>query len=570
MGKRQGKKRAKRRRRSPKPKVKPIKRGELKSIVERARALGLLAEDCENLEAAIETLEYLFNELDRKTLTLARLRSLFGLRTSEKSRDVLGGKPGTESSTKSKGEPEAPASPGDSTSNVNGNDVGEGKKKPKGHGRNGAADYPGAEVVEVPHECLASGDPCPACATGKVYERKQRPRILLRVVGQAPLKATVIKLQSLRCNLCGKIFTARPPGGFGEEKYDATSAAMIGLLKYGSGLPFNRLERLERNLGIPFPASTQWEIVRDAAEKIEAVHVELIRQAAQGEVLHNDDTSATILELSKENKELRASGKAKAGARTGVFATCVVAIVGALRVALFFTGRNHAGENAEKVLGYRSPKLGPPIQMCDALDRNVPRNAETLLANCLAHGRRYFVKAHDSFPEECRHVLEELGKVFKLDADAKKRRLSPDQRLEHHQEHSAPVMNELEGWLNRQLDDKLIEPNSSLGDAIRYMLNHWEPLTLFLREPGAPLENNICERALKLFVLHRKNAYFYKTKKGAHVGDVFMSLIHTAELNGVNAFDYLTELFRHADDAADDPASWLPWNYAQRLAPVGV
>ena len=150
----------------------------------------------------------------------------------------------------------------------------------------------------------------------------------------------MIKLQPLRCNLCGKIFTARSPDGFGEEKYDATSAAMIGLLKYGSGLPFNRLERLERNLGIPFPASTQWGIVRDAAETIEAVHTELIRQAAQGEVLHNDDTSATILELSKENKELRASGKAEAGARTGVFATCVVAVVGALRIALFFTGRH--------------------------------------------------------------------------------------------------------------------------------------------------------------------------------------------------------------------------------------
>jgi transposase len=109
-----------------------------------------------------------------------------------------------------------------------------------------------------------------------------------------------------------------------------------------------------------------------------------------------------------------------------------------------------------------------------------------------------------------------------------------------------------------------------LGDAIRYMLNHWEPLTLFLREPGAPLENNICERALKIFILHRKNAYFYKTKNGARVGDLFMSLIHTAELNRVNPFDYLVELLRHAEDVAETPAAWLPWNYTDRVAAADV
>ncbi len=219
-GGRKKKKRPRRRReRRPRPQVKRIKADELKSIVDRARASGLQEEDCASLEAAIGTLEYLFKELDSKTLTLARLRSLFGLRSSEKSRDVLGDKPGAKPST-SDSEPTSPESEGPTPGEGEAED-----EKPKGHGRNGAADYLGAEVVEVPHECLASGDPCPACATGKVYERKQRPRILLRVVGQAPLKATVIKLQSLRCNLCGKIFTARPPDGFGEEKYDATSAA---------------------------------------------------------------------------------------------------------------------------------------------------------------------------------------------------------------------------------------------------------------------------------------------------------------------------------------------------------
>jgi hypothetical protein len=115
------------------------------------------------------------------------------------------------------------------------------------------------------------------------------------------------------------------------------------------------------------------------------------------------------------------------------------------------------------------------------------------------------------------------------------------------------------------LDEKLAEPNSALGSAIRYMLRHWERLTLFLRQAGAPLDNNLCERALKKAILHRKNALFYKTQNGACVGDLFMSLIYTCQLNQANPFDYLTQLQRHADQLAAGPQLWMPWNYRATL-----
>ena len=126
-------------------------------------------------------------------------------------------------------------------------------------------------------------------------------------------------------------------------------------------------------------------------------------------------------------------------------------------------------------------------------------------------------------------------------------------------------MDELARWLAEQFEQRKVEPNSSLGDAINYMLTHWEKLTLFLRQPGAPLDNNLCERALKKAILHRKNSYFYKTQNGASVGDLYMSLIHTCELNGVNPFDYLTELQKHADELSSHPDRWMPWNYRQTL-----
>ena len=184
--------------------------------------------------------------------------------------------------------------------------------------------------------------------------------------------------------------------------------------------------------------------------------------------------------------------------------------------------------------------LPPPIQMCDALSRNLPGELQTILANCLAHGRRQFVECGGAVS---RGVPARAGVAVRWSTATTRWPESgiyrPQQRLLFHQAESGPIMEELHVWLVRQFDERRVEPNSGLGKAIAYLLRHWEKLTLFLRVPGAPLDNNICERALKKAILHRKNALFYKTCHGAHVGDVFMSLIYTCELCGANPFDYL-------------------------------
>src|SRR6202161_3381481 len=301
----------------------------------------------------------------------------------------------------------------------------------KGHGRNGASSYTGAQKVGVPHPQLQAGDPCPGCEKGKVYPQKE-PRTLVRIVGQAPLAATVYELDRLRCNLCGEVFTAPEPEGIGPEKYDETTAAMIALLKYGSGMPFYRLEKLEQALGIPLPASTQWEIVEDQAELIQAARDELIRQAAQGEVLHNDDTSMRVLRMAREPSPM-----VKAD-RTGVFTSGIVSTQQGRRIALYFTGRQHAGENLRDVLAHRAQARAAPVQMSDALSRNtsaLPEGVEILLANCLAHGRRQFVEVAANFPDACRYVLETLGSVYKYDAEARAAQRSPQDRLWFHQQH---------------------------------------------------------------------------------------------------------------------------------------
>jgi len=211
--------------------------------------------------------------------------------------------------------------------------------KPAGHGRNAASAFTGAEKVSVQHAQLKPGDPCPECREGRVYRQKE-PKTLIRIVGQAPLKATVFEMERLRCNGCCQVFTAAEPAGVGAGKYDTTAVAMIALLKYGTGMPFNRMERLETQLGIPLPAATQWELMERAAKPIEPVLDEFIRRAAQGGVMHNDDTSMRVLKLVRSTDD----------GRTGVFTSGIVSILGGWKIALYFTGWKHAGENLADVL----------------------------------------------------------------------------------------------------------------------------------------------------------------------------------------------------------------------------
>src|SRR4051812_19126810 len=392
--------------------------------------------DAELIRAVFESYAYVTDLVEDKNTTIRRLRQLFFGSRTEKTEAVVGPKTGTPGPAVS---PDAAAgtepAAGEGTA-----DVSDAAAVSKGHGRNGTEAYRGAERVDVAHPSLHAGDACPACGEGTVYDKA--PGVLVRITGQPPLAAKIYQLQKLRCHLCGQVFTADAPEEAGDRKYGATAGSMIGLLKYGSGLPFNRLDGLQGDLGVPLPASTQWDIVEVAAGSLAPVLDELIRQAAQGEVLHNDDTTVKILELMGERarQEALAGAKDDADQRRGLYTSGVVALRDGHRVALFFSGQRHAGENLAQVLKHRAEELPPPIQMCDALSRNLPGELQTIVANCLAHARRRFVDVYDRFPESCRHLLEALAVVYRNDAEARERRLSPEARLHFHQEASGPTM----------------------------------------------------------------------------------------------------------------------------------
>jgi transposase len=386
--------------------------------------------------------------------------------------------------------------------------------------------------------------------------------VMIRFIGMAPIDATVYELEKFRCNACGLTSTAKAPEETGQAKFDESVSAAVAFMKYGAGVPFCRLERLQKHLGVPLSSSKQWEVVDAAADLLDPVLKQLIGHAAQGEVIHHDDTAMKIMDrpdfiLDKEGKE-----------RKGVYTTALISHVVAdgqkRSIGLFMTGMHHGGENLEEVLKNRAEGLNVPIQMCDASANNTKGEFDTILANCLAHGRRKFVELVDYFPEECQRFLNDIKEVYENDVNT--RNMTPQDRLLHHQTHSEPIMKALHKWLDDQIKEKIVEPNSDLGRAIKYMLNHWEALTLFLREPDAPLDNNLAERVIKRAVLHRKNSLYYRSINGAYVGDLFMSLIHTAEMNGANPFDYLVKTMKYHAMVKENPEEWMPWNYKNTLA----
>ncbi len=427
-----------------------------------------------------------------------------------------------------------------------------------GHGRLGAGDYPGAERIFCTHHQHQAGDGCPGCMRGRLYP--SRPLVRLRFDGQPLAKVTHYELEQLRCGACGAVFVASLPPEAGRETYAVSLKVNLAVAHYHLGLPFKRIESFQCLVGMPLPDATQWELVEQVADSAYPLYEQLKHLGAQQPLVYQDDTGARILSLIKEN---RAEPPPE---RKGMYTTALQ-FEGEQVICLYLTGRRHAGENLDAILALRDTSL-PPIQwMSDALAANTPKQHkdQTLDISCLVHGRRQFVDIDAFFPNECGRVIDAIAEIYKHEAHCKEQRLTPAQRLAYHHENSRETMEELKAWMDKQLEDKRVEPNSRLGGAFDYLLKRWESLTRFLTVPGAPLDNNSAERALKMILRYRKNSLFYKNAHGAYVGDVLTSLIETCRLAGANPLDYLGALMHNRSAVFADPAAWLPWNYRDTL-----
>lgn len=569
-----------------------LKNLDRKGIRSRIQKNTLTSEDQRVLLFCVRVVPSLWQALQKSKIRVKKLREMIWGKKTESARNILkeidqGEMPApvteppsgleaeasqSQESLKSAGSPStqepAPAqsAPLPADSNVVPIQKGKKYKENRENGLRGIQAYPDAEIVGCPHPGLKPGDLCPKCGKGTLYLLKTFGKFI-QFVGSPFLKVILYFQQKLRCNACGAIFSAPLPAGVGGPRGTASASAMIALLKYGAGFPFYRLSQIQKYLKIPVSPSGIWKMLEPLIEIAIVIFKEMRRQAAQGEIFHNDDTVnkilAVILSLKLSLKKKTPEKTKKT--RQKIFTSGILAKVGSTQIVLFFTGHRNAGENLEALFTERDQALKIPIQMSDASTMNTPGKRQTESSACLTHCRRYFVKSYRSAKVQVTYVIRKLKEVYRTESEAKKLKLSAEERLKLHQEKSGPILEELKKWMVDQVEGKKVEENSQLGEAIQYARNHWQKLTLFLRTPGAPLTNDELEQKFKMVKLHLKNSLFYKTLWGALVGDLFMSIIHTCVLAGENPLDYLIAIQTHRNEVLKSPGSWMPWSYRKML-----
>ena len=406
------------------------------------------------------------------------------------------------------------------------------------------------------------GKPCP-CGYGTYH--KVAPGRLLRITGATPFTSTLHITERVRCSACNEYVTADLPeevlkDGTANQQYGYSARSLMALFKCGLTSPFYGQDKLLSQLGEPIAASTLFDQCQYVAQDCKPIVGCLIKQAAQDNLVGIDDTNNRIVQIEPIMKPNRT--KEGERLRTGVYTSTLLSVgEGGRRIGLFQTNIGHAGEWADEVLRHREATKPPPLVMSDALPSNLVTVVACIAIYCNAHARRQFFELISVFEEEASWVIEQYEAIWKNDDQIAEENKTPAERLDYHKKHSLPVMEKIKAWAENGLMTGEIEANSALGKAVRYYLNHYDKLIGFCKYENAPLDNNSVEQLIKLIAKIRKNSYFYRTEKGAEVGDILTSVLTTCELNGVNPFEYLCSVQRNAEAVKREPEKWLPWNY---------
>jgi len=539
----------------------------------------LTKKDIEILLSLLSFSAWVQERLSRAKLTIKRLNTLFGFKNeskkknknkknSEKSNDSSNG---SSDNTNAEENTEAANDAETSSQDKPENKLPVNWDASKNHGRYAASEYPGCQDIDVPmddeHLKQSLCPECAACDTeAKVVPLP--PKMIVQLESHPLVSGRRYCLEQSRCLLCLTYFKATlPEEAQGKKKYSPNCTSAIAIHHYYAGLPFKRIEMLQAAQGIPLADATQYDLMSRFYHSVaQPVMTELEKYAAEGSSLFFDDSSHRILEQIALNKSACSPGD-----KRSIHATAILSIYEGRRIYLFKTNTLPAGKQLRELLETRQSN-DQFLTMSDASAQNFPELKASLLSRwiislCLTHGRRRFVELMDEahIDHDIVFVLDCFSQVYQHDEHCKNENLDLRARLEYHQKNSGPLMEALRIWMNNLLLYKRVEPNSSLGEALAYMLKRWEWLTQFLRTPGAALDNNLCEQAVKLVIRYRKNSLFYRTFQGANIGDAIMSLLHTAAHNNVNIFNYFNELQAHAVLVNESPASWLPWNYQETI-----
>lgn len=443
----------------------------------------------------------------------------------------------------------------------------DGKKNRHNHGRRGARDFLSPLHRFFAHPEIENvGKRCPECRGGGLYPHYGQWH---RYEGQPILRVLIVNYEIWRCTLCQKSYPAPIAQDIlddGKERQSVgfTATALIVISKFFLGTPWARQERLQTMLKLPLSASTLNDWTHEFASLLLPLYDYLIRVAANSWLFGSDDTGIRILKLKSEIKTQRKTQKEVL--RTGVHTSAVLAsIEGGTKIALFKSGILHAGEFIDEILKFRDEDFPPPIHMADGSSCNPATVCPTIQGACNAHGRRKVEEKKDRYPEHWEIVRIAYRTVKENETAIREKGLSSEQRLAYHKEHSRPIMDKMFDWMQKELNDKNVEPNSDLGGIFQYFLSRRKALLVFTEHIGAPIDNNAVEQLIKLIALLRKNAMFFMSLIGAQDADKILTIGATAGMAGANLYDYFVCLQRYQEEMKRKPENFLPWTYQETV-----
>lgn len=444
-------------------------------------------------------------------------------------------------------------------------------KKKRSSGKIKLSELKNAEKVLVTPNDIKE---CPSCHKETLNQGYTEKQTL--VLAMPLLKVKVFHMPSLRCSCCQHVEKSAIPEELNPQnkigRYHHSAVSILASFRYQFGMPAYRFEFLSAQVGARIPDATQWDLMEHAAKKLRHFYQYLKDYSAhQAQVLHADDSPFLIVDLRKDLKKQKENailnGQKTNGITIATRTTNVTALFPEGKIVLYFFGSEHAGNRLSVFCNQRTNSEKVVI-MTDALSsntKNVDENkAEFSLCN--VHARRNFYDLREHNTEKVDKILILYRDIFLNDRKSKKKRHNPTERLLFHKTHSLLLMEKILHICQSELNEKSVEPNSTLAKAYKYIIRHFKKLCAFCELKNAPLENNLSERMLKIAIRYRRNSLFFKNQNGADVGAIITSILATAYVNEINSIEYLTNLLNNSKTIMKNPEKWLPWNYKNNSA----
>jgi transposase len=439
---------------------------------------------------------------------------------------------------------------------------------------------PKVDEICVHHKTLKPGDTCPECGKGKLYEVDSMEDDI-KVFIKELIKIKRYLRQRLRCNACGWYATAERPPEAGESNgHSGELVAYVVIMRCNGGMPYNRSGSLNKSLGLSLTKQQVYAICADFAEMFSVVIAAMRKEVANCPVIANDSTTAKIIEVSKikESPTYKPGSKKNPSERSSSRTSVVIGFDSELQPVgcIFHTGQMHSGEFMETILDDRDKELAAPVVMADMATTsdtpqfNAAKDEEKpyIRAGCNDHALRKIEQALKAYPQNI-VLVHNYQCIYAHDALIKDRNLPPADRLKVHRNLNASRMEQIKSDAlaikNGTGGFIKAEPNSIEGKAVAYFLKYWDCLTGFLNVVGVPLSNCSCEQALKKMIWLRNSSRVFRTLKGAATTDSLQTLIHTAGVIEVNAFEYCLALCQNQDQVKQNPHLWTPRAYKTAL-----